>query len=310
MTSDLEVPASGGLRSGLSLGSIWGARVRRAPRGSNVYTPRGRFDLGLRRAWDYRALLPYFGWTVVVRRFRNTWLGVLWIPLRPTFQMLSKGLVFGGMLQVGSGNRPYLIFLMVGQAGWDFFDKAVYQSFRPLGSHRRVLEGAPVPWVTAITSTLVPAAVDAAQFAAIGALASVYYRLTEGSFYLDFGLGREFWLAVGAILLALWSVAIALIVAPLIIAARDLRYLIRYGLSFLYFLTPVLYATSSLPPRYRGLAEYNPITAPIELIKDSLLSTGGPSSTTMLVSLIGLAAALPVGLLVSSIYERQAHAEL
>jgi ABC-type polysaccharide/polyol phosphate export permease len=278
--------------------------------GRHVYTPRGRFDPGLRRAWAYRALVPYFGWSVVIRRFRHTWLGVLWIPLRPTFLMLSKGFVFGGLLQVGSGNRPYIIFLMVGQAGWDFFDKAVYQSFRPLASNRKVLAGAPVPWTMVVASALVPAAVDAAQFMVIGGIASVYYKLTQGSFFIDVGLGRELWLGIGFALLALWSYAIGLIVAPLIVAARDLRFLVRYAMSFLYFLTPVLYATSSLPPKYRAFAEFNPITAPIELIKDSLLSTGPPSHTTLLVSLIGLAVALPVGLILTSTFERVAHAQL
>ena len=75
----------------------------------------------------------------------------------------------------------------------------------------------------------------------------------------------------------------------LIVKARDIRFIVRYVISFWYFLTPVLYATSSLPHQYRVLANYNPITAPIELIKDSLLATGKPGSTSVFISCIGLA---------------------
>jgi ABC-type polysaccharide/polyol phosphate export permease len=289
-----------------------GMLPRRASAGirTRVHTPRRPFELRLGQVWAYRRAIPYLGWSVALRRFRGTWLGWLWFPLRPGLQILSRAFVFGGLLQVSSGTRPYLIFLLVGQAGWDFFDKAVYWSFRPLNTHRRILSGTPIPWAAAVVSALIPAGVDAAQYALFGGIASVYYKLTRGSFYIQLGFGSGLRLLLGILLLALWAVAIGLIIAPLIVKARDIRFMVRYVISFWYFLTPVLYATSSLPHQYRVLANYNPITAPIELIKDSLLATGKPGSTSLLISCIGLAVLLPLGLLVCSFFERQAHARL
>lgn len=303
MSIDLERRAS------LAAGAPTGTRTT-SLRHPHVYRPRSSHDLGLARLWTYRSLVPYFGWSVVARRFRGAWLGWLWLPLRPALQMLTKGFVFGGMLHLGSGDRPYVIFLMVGQASWDFFDRAVYMSFRPLNTHRRILNNAPIPWAAPVLSSLLVAAVDAAQFVAIGGLASIYYKITQGSFYIDVGLGAGARVLAGTILLALWSMGAAFIVAPLVIKARDLRYIVRYVMSFLYFLTPVLYATSNLPAQYRAVAEYNPITAPIELIKDGLLSTGGPTMTSLFISVIGAAIVVPVGLALCSFFERQAHAQL
>ena len=275
-----------------------------------MHTPRHRLDLRIKATWAYRAAIPYLGWSITMRRFRGAWLGWLWLPLRPSLQMLSRAFVFGGLLQVGSGNRPYLIFLLVGQGGWDFFDKGVYWSFRPLNSHRRILEATPIPWAAAVVSALIPAAMDAAQYALLLAVVSLYYRLTRGSFYVEIALGSPWRFAAGLALLALWAIAVGLIIGPLVVKARDVRFTVRYLISFWYFLTPVLYATSSLPHAYRGVANYNPISAPIELIKDSVLQTGGPGRTSVLVSLIGLAVLLPVGLGVAAFFERQAHARL
>ena len=299
---ELEVDAPGALAP---------RRGRPRARGiERVHVPRRAFELRLRETWAYRYAIPFIGFTILQRRFRGAWLGWLWIPLRPTLQMLSRGFVFGGMLHLGSGDRPYLIFLMVGQTSWDFFDRAVYWGFKGIQSQRRILQRAPIPWTAAVTATLVPAAADALPFALIGGLAAVYYKVTEGSFYLSVSAHGLLRFAVGFALLTVWAVAISLVVSPLIIGARDVRFILRYLLSFWYFLTPVLYAISTLPPRYQAVAKYNPIAAPIEMIKDGVLETGAPSSASLLVSLVGVVFVLPLGLLICSHAERRSHARL
>jgi lipopolysaccharide transport system permease protein len=275
-----------------------------------IHHPRHSFELRLKPAWAYRHAIPFFGMRVVDKRFRGTWLGWLWIPLRPALQMFSKAFVFGGLLGVGSGDRPYLIFLMVGQASWDFFDRMVYWGFRGIRTNRRILDRAPIPWAVAVTSTVVPATLDALPFVVIGALVSLYYKLAQGSFYITLSPLSVVRLVGGLALLAAWGIALSLVVSPLIIMVRDIRFVIRYVISFLYFLTPVLYAISSLPAEYRVLATYNPISAPIEMIKDNLLETGPPATASVVVSLAALIVVFPLGLLVCSFAERRAHARL
>jgi len=289
-----------------------GARSRGRHRHTvRVYTPRRALEFRLGRLWAYRGTIPVFGRTLVRRRFVGTWLGYLWIPLRPTLGMLSKGLFFGGMLHVGSGTRPYLIFLMVGQASWDFFDRAVYWGYRGIRSQRKVLQLLPVPWTAALGGSILLAVADAMPFVGIAFIAAVYYKFAQGSFYITLqfpqGLVR---LCLGSLLLVGWAFATSLIVSPLIVKVRDLRFIVRYMIGFWYFLTPVLYAVSALPAKYQGLAVYNPLTAPIEYIKDALLGTGPPESVSILVSAVGVAVLLPIGLLFCSYMERQSHASL
>jgi lipopolysaccharide transport system permease protein len=274
-----------------------------------VHAPRGRWELRLGRIFRYLPFIGYLGLSVTTRRTRGTWLGYLWIPLRPALNLLAKGLVFGGMLHVQAGDRPYLIFLMAGQGAWDFFDKAVYWSFRTLQSERKLISSYQVPWVGAIAATVIPAAVDAAQYLVIGGIACVYYKLTQGSFFVDFGI-HTIESLVGLILLALWAIGISLVVAPLVTKIRDLRYVLKYVLGFWLYLVPIVYPISYLPPKYRGIAEYDPITAPIELIKDGVLSSGRPSTVSLMTCMIGLLVIFPIGLLTTMSAERNAHAKI
>lgn len=240
---------------------------------------------------------------------RGTWLGYLWIPLRPALNLLAKGFVFGGMLHVASGDRPYLMFLVVGQGAWDFFDKSVYWSFRTLQSEQKLISSYQIPWIGPILATIIPAAVDAGQYVVIGIIAAIYYRFTRGSFFvqLDTGCLES---VLGALLLATWAIALSLILAPMIMKVRDVRFFLKYMLSFWMYLVPIIYPISYLPAKYQRIAEYNPITAPLEMIKDGLLSTGPPSMISMLTCVVGLMIMLPLGLVLTARAERAAHARI
>lgn len=275
-----------------------------------VHTPRTRRDFGILRLRFFMPLVSYIGWVMVTRRMRGTWLGYLWIPLRPALNLMAKGLVFGGMLKVASGDRPYIIFLMVGQGAWDFFDKSVYWSFRTLQSERKLISSFQVPWIGPIGATLIPAAMDAAQYVVIGAAACTYYKLTRGTFYIVTSVPLAIELVAGVLLLAAWAVGISLVLAPIITKVRDVRFLLKYALGFWMYLVPIVYPISFLPAKYQGLAEYNPITAPLEMIKDGVLSTGRPSAVSMMTCVIGLLVLIPIGLFTTAHAEREAHARI
>jgi lipopolysaccharide transport system permease protein len=284
-----------------------GERRVNAHLGYRVHAPQRWFHLHLTKLWTHRHLIRHFGVTYVMRRFRGMYFGWLWLPLRPGVQLLQRGLVFGAMLKVGSGNRPYIIFLLVGQAAWDFYDRSVFFGLRSIGRQGE-LRKVDLPWITVVAGTLIPGALDALVYVVVAVFCCGYYELTQGSFYINFGpelLG----LVPGVALLSAWAVATTALTAPLVYKVPDTRFLIRYVFTFLIYLTPVMYPTSSLQG-YSALARYNPLTAPIEMIKNALLSTGAPSAASMTSTVIGLLIVAPAGLLFVSWAQRSAAREL
>src|SRR6185436_3417242 len=101
--------------------------------------------------WRYRALMPYLWKEFILKRYRKTYLGIMWIPLRPGIDILSRTLLFGGFLQVGSGDRPYFIFLAFASAGWQLFDSSLRWGTRALRRGKSITSGLYFPQSSIMT---------------------------------------------------------------------------------------------------------------------------------------------------------------
>lgn len=260
-----------------------------------MYKPTSGFAWRLRDLWDHRGLLRYFGKLYVQRRYRRAWLGWLWVPLRPAADVLGRVLLFGGLLSVSSGTRPYFMFFIVGATAWRFFQIGVLMATRALELNAAFFQRVDLPRLTAVVAGVIPAAIEALTFAAIGLAGALYFKLTEGTTYLILAPSTLAAVA-GYALLALFAIGVGLWTAPLAAHARDVRFVVVYALGLWYVATPVIYPISSIPPKFRPLAEYNPITAPVELVKFGLLQTAPPTQASLVTSLVVLTLLLGGGL--------------
>lgn len=92
----------------------------------------------------------------IERRYRRTWLGWLWIPLRPGIDIASRVLLFGGFLGVASGDRPYFMFFIVGAAAWQVFMTTAQWATRALEINKAVLQRSGIPRLTATLGAIGP----------------------------------------------------------------------------------------------------------------------------------------------------------
>lgn len=259
--------------------------------------------------WHARWLVPYFGLRMVEKRYARTFLGWLWIPLRPVLDLAGRALLFGGLLGVDSGDRPYLVFFAIGMASWYLFERTAFWGTRSLELNRAFFRRVQVPRLTAVVGAVIPAAVDFAIYAAIAAIVLGYHWLVDGVLYA--GTGMTTLLVVpGLALLVLLGLAVALWTSPAGAHARDIRFTIGYVLAFVFVITPVIYPISVVPDRYRPLAELNPITAPIETVKYALLATAPPTATSLVSTAIAIVVVGVGGLWTFGRAERRAFARL
>jgi lipopolysaccharide transport system permease protein len=282
-----------------------GLRSRRR-RTARVVHARGAWDLRLFDLWAFRALVPRFGKVYVERRYRRTWLGWLWIPLRPGIDVASRVLLFGGLLGVAPGDRPYFMFFVVGAGAWQLFQTTALWATRSLEINRGILDRVAVPRATAVLGAVVAGLVDLLLYATIGGIAALYYKLSHGTTYITVAPTTSLAFA-GIILLALYAVAVGFFTAPLALKARDVRFVLMYALGFWYLVTPIIYPTSYIPEKYRPIAEFNPLSAPVEFVKYGLLDTSPPSGASVVVSLSVLVVLLVGGYL--SFQRREARAQ-
>lgn len=225
-------------------------------------------------AWHSRHLLGPLALNMVARMYTRTYLGRAWLFIRPAMDAAGGALLFGGILSVSSQDgTPYALFFAAGIMGWRVFERTVLwvtRSFDRLGRLTRRLE---VPLLLVPIGSCSPALVDLAVYFLVLVLIALGYLVVEGQLWLQLNL--ETLAAVAGVLLILaFGLAIGLFTSVLNAHARDVRHALRYVMQIAMFATPVIYPISRLPEGVRPVAQANPLSAPIELIKHGLLGSG------------------------------------
>jgi lipopolysaccharide transport system permease protein len=244
----------------------------------------------LREFWSYRTMTVYFGRQMVEKMYRRTWLGWLWIPLRPAMAVGPSAFVFGGLLGVSSGDVPYPLFYLVSQAAWELFTLTMLWGTRSIEMGRRVLHKMYVPRLTCLVGAVVPAGVIFGVYFLMAVLTFTFFGISDGHLYLHLGINTLATFA-GMLLLVALALSVACFTSVYGAQARDVRFTLGYAMSFWMFLTPVIYPMSQVPASYRTVTALNPATAPIELFRMGLFGDG-QIPTTALISCFGTIAVI------------------
>lgn len=225
-------------------------------------------------AWRSRGLIPRLAARVVVKTYVKTILGRAWLVLRPVMDSLGLALLFGAVIGLEApGGTPYLLFLLIGLYGWRLFERSLFWSTRSFDRYARIVRKLNPPLLLLPIAGIGPAIVESTVYALLIVGMLGFYAITDGTFYVV--LGPELLLAVAGIALCLWfALALGLTLSVLNARARDVRIGLRYVLSIWFYVTPVIYPLSKLPATFQVLAQINPVTPMIELIKEGLLGVG------------------------------------
>jgi lipopolysaccharide transport system permease protein len=249
---------------------------------------RGGLREAVREIWLYRRFIGYFGRTLVGKRYARTWLGSLWLPLRPGISIAMRILVFGGLVGISGGAIPYPLFFLTASASWQLFAECAYWSTRSIEVNRATLRKVDVPRLTFIIASLVPAFLEFLVYLGFATLGLIYYYARSGSAYLVLGYRTLYLVPAGVLLTMMLGLGIGLATASASARAKDVRYAVRYALAFVYFVTPVIYPLSQVPNKYRPLAELNPVTGSIGMFKDGLFGTHSVSSDAFIATIVAV----------------------
>lgn len=241
---------------------------------------------GLRRyfanVWRLRAAYGYFIMRYLRKRYGRTFFGYLWLFLPYVIPLLIGALVFGGILGVGVPGIPYFLYFCVTLGTWLLFSQTAYFCTRSLEITRNEIRRLYVPRLIPLTAAVTLPMSAFLVFMVLTAGTAGFYVLERGEFYI--ALRPATLLVLPAlVMLIVMGWACALWFSTLAPRARDVRRSASYFLGFWYFLTPVMYPIDEIPAGYQFLASLNPITAPIEMVKNGLLDVGD-------VTLLGIAA--------------------
>ncbi len=247
-------------------------------------------SLGLHEVWEYRELLYFLVWRDVKVRYKQTFFGVLWVVFQPLLSIAVFTVIFGGLLEVPSGEVPYPLFAYIALLPWNYFAGSFTRTSNSLVASSHLITKVYFPRLIIPLSGVLSGVVDfaVAFVVLIGLLLFYGIRPTPNAVLLPAFLLLGAAVALGA---GLW-------LSALNVRYRDVQYLVPFLIQIGMYLTPVVYGSSLIPERYRWLLNLNPMTGVVEGFRWALLGTDAVGDYLSL-PLLGISIALSVLLLVS-----------
>jgi ABC-type polysaccharide/polyol phosphate export permease len=221
-------------------------------------------------------------------KYKGSALGVVWVLLPPLVLMGVYLLVFH-VLWRAADVPHYSLYLLAGLASWVFFATTL-----PAGA-RAMIDNAPLIRKTRFPRQLVAFAVVGTNLVTYAVMLAILLVLC---FVFLPGSRDTEWLAIPLAALFVCVVAgITLALACLNVLYRDVEHLVAALLLPWFFLTPILYSFAQFnhPTLTKVLRYANPITPPIEAIRDPLWGGRVPRLVDVVYLVVAAAVALALG---------------
>lgn len=236
----------------------------------------------LREIWAYRELLYFLVWRDIKVRYKQTVLGASWVILQPFLTMVVFTLFFGKLAGVPSDGLPYPIFAFSGLVPWTLFAYSLTESSGSLVSNQNLITKVYFPRLIIPLASVLAGLVDFAISFSVLLLLMLYYGIVPNIFVLT--------VPVFVLLAVLAALSVGIWLSALNVEFRDVRYTIPFLTQLWMFVSPLAYASSLIPERWRLVYGLNPMAGVIEGFRWALLGrTPAPSFL--------LAASVPVVLL-------------
>src|SRR5215213_10988423 len=219
--------------------------------------------LNLRELWTYRDLLMILAGRDVKLRYKQTSLGVTWVVLQPLVAALIFSLMFGRFAKLPSDGQPYLLFVFSGLVVWNYFAAVLQRAGNSLITDQRLITKVYFPRLAIPLASTFSAMIDlCVALVVLGVFMGIY------------GIAPTWRLAAfpGFVLLAaVTATGVSLWLSALNVKYRDFAHATPFLLQVWMFASPVAYATSIVPERFRVIYSLNPAVAFIEGARWSVL---------------------------------------
>lgn len=217
-----------------------------------VLEARGGWALpDLSEIWRYRELLYFLALRDIKIRYKQTVLGLGWAVAQPLATMAVFALFLGRMAGVGASVPDYPLFVFAGMVAWTFFANTVTAAANSVIANERLITKVYFPRLAIPLSTVGVGLFDLVIASGLLAAMALAAGVTPGWSLLA--------LPLVVLMLAVSSAGVGVMLAALVVAQRDFKYVLTFGVQLWMFATPSLYLPlESMGPRAREYLPLNP----------------------------------------------------
>ncbi len=229
---------------------------------------RGLRRIDVHELWAYRELAGFLALRDLKVRYKQAVFGVAWAIVQPLATVAVFTIVFNRLASVQSEGIPYPVFALAGLTLWTYVSNGVNRATLSLVGNPALVTKVYFPRILAPIAAVLPALVDLAiSLVLLGILIPVYGATLSGAL-----ITLPIWV-VGATATAMGA---GLIFGTLNVRYRDVNQGIAFFVQLWLFLSPVAYASSSVPERWRILYSLNPMVGWIDGLRWAVLGAPWP----------------------------------
>lgn len=220
-------------------------------------------------------------------RFTGSALGFAWAVLQPLGLIALYWFIFGIMLpggKLGQGGGDYVYFLISGLVPWLGFNEGIVRGTTSVIENAQIVKRLPfrsellvlVPSATAMVFQLVAMVIFLLLLAMTG-------RLNGSLWMIPIAIILQFTLQFG----------LSLVLAVAYVVFRDVLQLVGFGLSVLFFMSPILF---DVRPDFATFFRWNPLTPLMGLYRFGTIGGALPSWGSIVYLAVFAVSATAVGL--------------
>ena len=227
--------------------------------------------------FEHRELIKNLAIKEFKLRYRNSVLGFFWSLLNPLAMMVILSLVFSVLARSGIDNFP--VFLLPALLVWRFFSIGTTMSLGSILGNVPLVTKVYFPrWLLVLSSNLANAIGSTLEFVVLLPLLSLLgMNLNYLIIFLPVILIFEFILIMG----------VSFLLASLNVYYRDINQIWDIILQAGFFLTPIIYSATLIPPRYAFYYMLNPVSRVMEAIRKIIYYGTMPTPEDFLIPLLG-----------------------
>lgn len=197
-------------------------------------------------------------------RYEGSWLGIVWVFLKPFSNFLVINFVFSTIFR--SQVENYSINLLIGLILFSFFSDSTTNGLASFTNKAHILKKISVEkWTVIIASTVHSAMAFAFNLVILFIFLCGYYHIYPSPLYILIFLYY-------VLLLYGVTVIFSNIMAPLYVRFRDLNQIWEVIIQVLLFASPILYPITTIPYPIRSVLYINPLTYILEHSRYALVN--------------------------------------
>ena len=239
-----------------------------------VITPRKKItNIDFANVWRYKDLIWVFFMRDFTTLYKQTILGPIWYLIQPIITASTYYIVFGKIAKLSTNGLPPFLFYMSGIILWTYFSSCLNGNSEVFSKNANLFGKVYFPrLVVPISVTMTAFVAFCIQFLLIILVLIGYIVFGD-----DVSLPGWSFLAIPFLVLYVGclGLGVGLIISALTVRFRDLVFVSGFAVQLWMYASPLIYALNQIPTNYHWFFYINPMTAPLESMRNLMFGSHG-----------------------------------